>query len=204
MSSENHKILHRKSPGIAAKVSYKVGEYIKHKSLTTLLTGGIFPVPSIANPLINKIRYSSTSLEPGIGSPIYCDLLCGLAEHSGIYIGDFKVIQLNGCGLIEVVDLIKFTDHISTTSRDIFFPLDKASSIPIEFDEACENAFDKVGETKKYNVAFNNCHKFTSGCLTGDFAQNNQLLDFMKCTTEEVYGKPIEWCRWDWEWQIGE
>ncbi|MBM6645116.1 hypothetical protein [Bacillus sp. RIT 809] len=204
MNSKKHEIPHHKSVGIATKVSYKVGEYIKHKSLSTLLTGGIFPAPSIVNLLINKIRYSSSPLEPGLGSPIYCDLLFGAAEHSGIYIGDFEVMQLNGNGLVEVVSLFEFTDNISTISRDIFFPVDKSNSLPIEFKDAYWKAILNEDEKLKYNVVTNNCHKFTSGCLTGDFEQNNQPLDFMKCTAEKVYGKQVEWCRWDWEWQIKE
>lgn len=202
LDSKKYKI--KASASVGSKITYKTTEYVKHKSLTTLLTGGVFPVPPIANPLINKIRYSSTHLEPGLGSPVYCDLLFGLAEHSGIYIGDFDVMQLNRHGLVEVVNLLEFTDNISTTSRDIFFPLDKSNSTSIEFKDAYWRAILNEDEKIKYNVVTNNCHKFTSGCLTGDFDQNNQLLDFMKCTTEEVYGKPIEWCRWDWEWQIKE
>lgn len=204
MNSKKHEISHYKSIGIATKVSYKIGEYIKHKAVSTLLTGGNFPIPPIANPLINKIRYSSTSVEPGKGSPIYCDLGFGFVEHSGIYIGNFEAIQLNGRGLVEVVNLFDFTDNVTTTSRDVFFPLDKVDSVPIELEEAYDNALCKRGKLIKYNVVFNNCHKFTSGCLTGDFDQNNQLLDFMKCTTEQIYGKKIIWRRWDWISQIVE
>lgn len=203
MKFKKYEIPHH-NVNVGLKISYKAKEYFKHKSFTSLIAGGTFPVPPIVNPLINKIRYPSTSVEPGKGSPIYCDLGFGFVEHSGIYIGNFEAIQLNGRGLVEVVNLFDFTDNISTTSRDVFFPLDKVNSIPIEFDEAYDNALRKRGKLIKYNVVLNNCHKFTSGCLTGDFNQNNQLLDFMKCTTEQVYGKKIIWRRWDWISQIGE
>ena len=45
-------------------------------------------------------------------------------------------MQLNRHGLVEVVNLLEFTDNISTTSRDIFFPLDKSNSTSIEFKDA--------------------------------------------------------------------
>ncbi len=40
--------------------------------------------------------------EPAIGSVVYCDLVAGFADHSGIYIGNNEIVHLNGDGWVEV------------------------------------------------------------------------------------------------------
>ncbi|MFJ8526853.1 lecithin retinol acyltransferase family protein [Bacillus sp. NPDC094106] len=201
-SQDKNHIKHK--VGMKSKIAYKAKEYVKHKTLTTTLTGGIVNIPSIVNPLINKIKYRKTYTEPGLGAPIYCDLGFGMVEHSGIYIGNFEAVHLNGKGLIEIVNLFEFTDHITTVSRDIFFPMDKNNGTPISFESAYHRALRNIGRLRKYNIILNNCHQFTSGCLTGEFEQHDKFLDFMKCTAENIYGDQVIWNRWNWISQIGE
>ena len=49
-----------------------------------------------------------TKVMPKKGSVLYCDLSFGIAEHSGIYVGDNRIVHLNGKGEIEAVSPAAF------------------------------------------------------------------------------------------------
>lgn len=59
--------------------------------------------------------YSDSAFEPAYGSLIYTELGFGLAEHSGIYIGNRQIIDLDGHGRIKKVSLSEFTSNITQT-----------------------------------------------------------------------------------------
>lgn len=58
-------------------------------------------VDNLRESIIDNVFRAHTS--PVIGSVVYCDLLFGYAEHSGIYVGDDKIVHLDGSGLIEII-----------------------------------------------------------------------------------------------------
>ena len=49
---------------------------------------------------------------PTRGSVVYCDLALSTVEHTGIYVGDNKIVHLDGSGLIEVVTPEKFLQRL--------------------------------------------------------------------------------------------
>ena len=49
-----------------------------------------------------------TKVMPKKGSVLYCDLTGSFLEHSGIYVGDNRIVHLNGKGEIEVVSPAEF------------------------------------------------------------------------------------------------
>ena len=49
-----------------------------------------------------------TKVIPKKGSVLYCDLTGSFLEHSGIYVGDNRIVHLNGKGEIEVVSPAAF------------------------------------------------------------------------------------------------
>ena len=53
-----------------------------------------------------------------------------------------------------------------------------------------------IGKSRKYGVLSDNCHQFTSGCITGDFENEDNLLFRLKgraCNELNVN----EWRVWD-------
>ncbi|WP_208814608.1 lecithin retinol acyltransferase family protein [Bacillus luti] len=140
-----------------------------------------------------------TKLEPGLGSPIYCDLGFGTMEHSGIYVGNNEAVQLNGKGQIEKVNLYEFTSNVTSTLKEIVIPLDKTFCMPISFESAYHRALNSVGKSRDYNLVFDNCHQFTSGCLTGDFESCDNFLTYLKWTTENLCVDKINWVNWKWK-----
>lgn len=107
------------------------------------------------------------SQEPAIGSVLYCNLAVAL-EHTGIYVGDGKIVHLNGNGIIESVSFEEFVKRLEgcNPSVSIFCAVDaKGNSIGNEL--VAERALEMVGNRKEYNLLMDNCHCFTAYCLTG-------------------------------------
>ena len=105
---------------------------------------------------------------PAVGSVLYCNLAFAF-EHTGIYVGEGKVVHLNGEGLIEKVTLREFVARLegSNPSVSIFCATDKNGK-SIGSQTVAERALRMVGRHKRYHLAFDNCHCFTQYCLTGD------------------------------------
>ncbi|MNE00608.1 hypothetical protein D3C80_930220 [compost metagenome] len=53
-----------------------------------------------------------------------------------------------------------------------------------------------VGQTRSYNFLLDNCHQFTSGCLTGDFENSSNFLWMMKDEAKKTLSVN-NWRFWD-------
>ena len=121
-------------------------------------------------------------VKPKVGSVVHCGLLMNQIEHSGIYVGYSKIIHLDGSGRIEIVSpkvLLDRLDGKAFASR-----------------KAVERARLKVGKKVNYSVYSNNCHMFTSGCLTGSFANKDNFFSSLEETVEKELDMN-EWRVWD-------
>ncbi len=56
-----------------------------------------------------------------------------------------------------------------------------------------------IGSSTNYNLALNNCHEFTSGCLTGEFDNADNTLWMLEMTIAERLndGNRICWRVWE-------
>ena len=131
------------------------------------------PITNVVESVIDNIR---DQVIPIPGSVVYCDLMYGYMEHSGVYAGDNMIIQLSNSGVIEAV------------TPDIFIKGTTANNIsvsckglePVGSSAVASRALDKLGEIEDYNFLFNNCHQFTAGCLTGNFNEKINYLTQVK------------------------
>ncbi|MBL0711673.1 MAG: hypothetical protein JJV99_11775 [Colwellia sp.] len=146
-------------------------------------------VAILAYPVINAFEsvvdnyMRDTISEPAIGSIVYCDLFLGYCEHSGIYIGNDEIIHLNKKGIIEKVDLKNFIK--STTALSIY-----ASCIDSEAmgnQAIAQRALDFLlfSEQRNYHVILDNCHQFTSSCITGNSENSDSFLWMLKHTASK-------------------
>lgn len=53
-----------------------------------------------------------------------------------------------------------------------------------------------VGKKRNYNLLLDNCHQFASGCITGDFENNDNFLFMLKHTAKEHLNLDT-WRVWD-------
>lgn len=133
---------------------------------------------SIVNNLFRK------QVTPKFGSVVYCDLAFGIAEHSGIYVGNNSIVHLNKDGLIEKVSLNDFIKN--TPSITIYVSSKNGETVGSEI--IGHNALAQLGKRVKYDVLRRNCHQFSSGCLTQNFDNADLFLIKLKRTTQQILG----------------
>ena len=134
---------------------------------------------------------------PTRGSVVYCDLALSTAEHTGIYVGDNKIVHLDGSGLIEVVTPEKFLQRLGGWNTAMSIYISCHGKHAVGSDRVAARALSMVNRRRRYNVIFDNCHQFTTGCLTGDFDTNGcNYLWMVKSTAKEVLGAST-WRVWE-------
>lgn len=135
--------------------------------------------------------------EPAIGSVVYCDYVFGLAEHSGIYLGDEQIMHLNGKGRIERVSPEKFME--GKTGVSIYVGC--IGSRPVGSKLIAERALhlEKTEGSREYNVLLENCHQFSESCITGK-QSSATFLTFLKDACKQNMGVD-SWLVWDREAQ---
>lgn len=116
------------------------------------------------------------------GAIIFCELL-GCLEHSGIYSSHNRVIELNRHGEIEEVSINTF---LSNQKKKIYVFTDDRGQ-PLSSSTAIYRAKQWLDKKRNYNVIIDNCHQFTSGCLTGDFENSDNALWMLKDTVKKVF-----------------
>lgn len=120
-----------------------------------------------------------------VGALVFCELAKGI-EHSGIYIGNRQIVEVDGDGNIRKVDFTTFySDSVYRTGKNIFTMTDPNGKVLCS-NKISERAKFKVGEKIKYNLLYENCHKFSAGCITGRFENFKvtftQLLNLIRKT----------------------
>lgn len=111
--------------------------------------------------------YSLSNLEAG--AILMCSLALGAAEHTGIYLGDGKVAELKGTGEIRSISLEEFISSTDVRTGRYAYAASKVNGDILISKEAEINAKNSLYEYWDYSLLTNNCHKFTAGCITGDF-----------------------------------
>ena len=121
------------------------------------------------------------------GAIIFCELAIGL-EHSGVYIGNREIVELNGDGRIRKIDPVTFHSGSELrTGYELYTFTDLNGNILCS-KEIAERALDKIGTKVTYNIVFNNCHEFSTGCITGNFLNFNMTFDSLLSAIARKYG----------------
>lgn len=131
-------------------------------------------------------------VQPIIGSVLYCDLAFGYMEHSGIFIGNNQIIHLSGSGNIEVVSPKKFISGGTACSTYVSCNGTEAVGSKI----VAERASRMIGTTRNYNFILDNCHQFSSGCISGDFNNSHNFLFMLKNESNNELNSN-SWRHWD-------
>jgi Lecithin retinol acyltransferase len=135
-------------------------------------------------------------VNPAIGSVVYCELALGLAEHSGIYVGNGEIAHLDGSGKLEIVDPYTFINRLGglNTAMSIYV---STKGLEARGSKAVANRAKKMaGRRRKYSLLSDNCHQFTSGCLTGNFENSDNFLWMLKTTATKTL-KTDNWRCWE-------
>ncbi len=137
--------------------------------------------------MIRNLMKEDVPLAPG---SIVAVSLAFCFEHTGIYMGNGKFLELYGDGSINMVGKKDFLDG---AYRNNDFPVRTGIHVyvasqgdqPIVVKEAVEQGTTLYKKVKKipYHVLHNNCHMFTGFCLFGrDFQRNYGCRFFTNLT----------------------
>ena len=63
-------------------------------------------------------------------------------------------------------------------------------------ERVANHALSMVGKKRNYNLVRNNCHQFTTGCLTGNCENSSKHLTFLKMQAKDTLGADT-WHLWD-------
>ncbi len=141
------------------------------------------PIENLQKSLIDNIIKNNVT--PVTGSIVYCELALGIAEHSGIFVGNGKIAHLDGSGNIELVSPKKFLNRLGGFNTAVsIYVSSKESSSSGDKKIACR-AMEMAGNSRKYNLIFDNCHQFASGCITGNFENSDNFLWMLKDRAEK-------------------
>lgn len=149
------------------------------------------PVGSLTNSFVDNVfRDKAIPIE---GSIVHCSLFG--AEHTGVYIGDGQIVELLGTGAIRTATADGFIN--GTNAISIYVACNDV--IPIGSKAVAKRAKDAVGESRNYQLLFDNCHQFTFGCITGDFSDGTTAFWLLeKAISEHLNGgRSITWRVWD-------
>jgi len=157
-----------------------------------------YPDVILAKPLLSQISSSflKERVSPVKGSIVLCDLVFG-EFHSGVYIGDHEIVNLEGDGSIEIVTPEGFLNRIGglTNAKAIYVSCDEVGD-PVGKKSIATRALTKVGSYRDYHLLFDNCHQFTSGCITGNFENADNFTWMLKMTVKQHLGA-VNWLLWD-------
>ena len=142
------------------------------KDISTLLGKSI--VNNLVESFVDNVL--KDNVKPIVGSIVYCELVFDVASHTGIYVGDNTIVHLDGSGLVEKVNQKEFVNRLDGLNSAISIYVSCKDKNPVGSKKIANRALDMVGERLEYNLALNNCHKFTSNCITGDFESSGIFL----------------------------
>lgn len=158
------------------------------------------PARLLALPLLNLVEccwdiFREGVEAPQIGSVVYCDLAAGYADHSGIYVGNNQIVHLDGNGCIEVASPKRFVRRLHGFNTAISIYISCKNKDAVGSDQVAQRALDMSGEKIPYNVFLNNCHRFTSCCLSGNSRSSFKCMWMLKAETQKILGSD-NWRVW--------
>ena len=98
---------------------------------------------------------------PKVGAIVCCGI-GGVLDHTGIWVGDNTIIELDGNGLVKPVSPRRFTDDRS--GKGIFIACDSLGQ-PLVSEVAAQNAIEQIYQQRDYHLFDNNCHQFIWQCF---------------------------------------
>ncbi|GEM_PF-1715237 len=134
----------------------------------------------------NDLRFRRR-FNPVIGSILRTELIKGVADHSGIYIGDNQIIEItqeNGFGVVNITDLNDFVhSSFARTGTTIYIAIDRLSKDVIFNKKISIIAKKHIGKRNHYQLMEDNCHSFVHKCIINeDFVKITSVWKFEQLT----------------------
>lgn len=167
------------------------------KAASTVVPGAKFMAGGyVASEVFDHVvdNYVRDTVSPIRGCIVFCKLAGGV-EHSGIYIGNGKITHLDGSGTIESVSASDFLRRLGGVNPAFTIYVSCTNGSAVGSDSIARRAANMLGRSRKYDLILDNCHQFTSGCITGDFDNADNFLWMLRNTAQKAIGA-TEWRVW--------
>ncbi|WP_085297566.1 hypothetical protein [Cognaticolwellia mytili] len=125
---------------------------------------------------------------PEIGAIVCCGV-GGVLDHTGIWVGDNTIIELDGNGLIKPVSPRRFTDDRS--GKGIFIACDSLGK-PLSSELSAQNAIEKIYQQQDYHLFDNNCHQFIWQCFQPN-AETITTFKSLSVNIAQLFDRVIYW-----------
>ncbi|GHG08411.1 hypothetical protein [Thalassotalea marina] len=127
-------------------------------------------------------------VEPKVGSIVCCGI-GGLLDHSGIWIGENTIVELNGEGLIKPISVERFTKERS--GKHIFVACDSLAK-PLASEQAAQRAISQIYQYRDYHLIENNCHQFIWQCFQPNDARITTFKS-LNIKLAQLFNRVIYW-----------
>lgn len=125
---------------------------------------------------------------PKVGAIVCCGI-GGLLDHTGIWVGEDTIIELDGNGLIKPISSQRFTKERS--GKHIFVACD-AKANPLVSEVGAQRAINQIYQHRDYHLIDNNCHQFVWQCIK----PNDKELTTFKALNHrlaKMHNKKVYW-----------
>ncbi len=120
------------------------------------------------------------------GALLVCEIF-HLFEHSGIYIGEGQIVELQGSGLVRSVSVRRFLADRS--GEELLVACDQTGR-PLGNPAAQQRAIQQIFTYQPYDLIRNNCHRFCVQCLTGTAWPVTSFFD-LKLQLQQLLHQPL-------------
>ena len=114
------------------------------------------------------------TVHPVVGSVVRTDLAFGLASHTGIYVGENRIVEITEVedeARVQIVTPRQFLDGGWTRTGAYVYvaseKFDNGDLYALGSQSIADRALAAVGPRGRYYAMCNNCHQFTRYCITG-------------------------------------
>lgn len=125
---------------------------------------------------------------PKVGAIVCCGI-GGVLDHTGIWVGDNTIIELDGNGLIKPVSPRRFTDDRS--GKGIFIACDSLAR-PLISESAANMAIAQIYQQRDYHLFDNNCHQFIWQCFQPN-AKGITTFKSLSVNIAQLFDKVVYW-----------
>jgi len=109
----------------------------------------------------SDVMATEQKVKPQVGAIVCCGI-GGVLDHTGIWVDDNTIVELDGEGLIKPISVKRFTQERS--GNDIFIACDSDAK-PLASEMAAQRALAQIFQSREYHVIDNNCHQFIWQCF---------------------------------------
>jgi len=127
-------------------------------------------------------------VKPKVGAIVCCGI-GGVLEHTGIWVDDDTIVELDGKGLIKPLSVRRFTEERS--GKQIFIACDSKAQ-PLVSQVAAKKAIEQIFQYRDYHLIENNCHEFIWQCFN---AGDSNLTTFKELNFRlaKFFDRKIYW-----------